>query len=604
VDEGVADDVGEDGGRARPWALSDGAVAAVAGAAALGAWWAGGPGRLAGLAVVGLALVLRWAWLLAVGVLVVAGGLGAVALEGLAPATPGPVDGWATLTTDPEPLVGGGVRVLVRVEGRRYDAVAFGSAGAALARRLAGEEVEVVGRVRPLRSRSAWALSRRLVGRLSIEEVGGHRSGVVADAANALHRTLANGSQGLPAASRALLAGVVLGDDRAQLPEVVDDVRAAGLGHLTAVSGQNVAFVLVVAGPVLQRMRWARRLPATLLVLAAFAVVVRFEPSVLRAGVMAGIATTAAALGRPADGIRVLALAVAGLVLVDPLLVRSLGFGLSVSASAAILLLSPRLQARLPGPGWLAAPLAVTVAAQVGVTPLLLGRPDGLPAVAVAANLLAVPAAGPLMVWGLTAGVVAGVVPGLAGVLHLPTSLLAGWIVGVARLAAGLPLGTFGPAHAATIGGAAVLTWALRGRRAGGLAGAAALVAVLAGAVVPSSPPGGVLEVDPAASLWAAGGAAVLLVDGPVDVDATLAALRGAGARCVDAVVVARGGPAPAALAAALRRRCPATLVVAPPGEAHPGWDTLGAGDAVVLGDLRLTGDGRSIAVGRAPPPR
>ena len=64
---------------------------------------------------------------------------------------------------------------------------------------------------------------------------------------------------------------------------------------------------------------------------------------------MAALATVAAALGRPQPGMRLLGLAVAGLVLVDPLLVESVGFGLSVAASAGILLLSGRIAGALSG---------------------------------------------------------------------------------------------------------------------------------------------------------------------------------------------------------------------------------------------------------------
>ena len=98
--------------------------------------------------------------------------------------------------------------------------------------------------------------------------------------------------------------------------------------------------------PVLTRLRWRARLPATLAVLGGFALLVRFEPSVLRAGGHGRGGHLAAALGRPAAGIRILGLAVTALVLVDPLLVRSVGFGLSVGASAAILVLGAAASGR------------------------------------------------------------------------------------------------------------------------------------------------------------------------------------------------------------------------------------------------------------------
>jgi ComEC/Rec2-related protein len=150
----------------------------------------------------------------------------------------------------------------------------------------------------------------------------------------------------------------VLGDDRAEPPDLVDDFRAAGLSHLTAVSGENLAFALALAGPLLRRLALRWRFVATAGLVAWFALLTRFEPSVLRACVMAALAALAVVLARPASTVRLLALAVSVLVLVDPLLVWSVGWWLSVGATAGIALLAAPLAARLPGPRPLAEALA------------------------------------------------------------------------------------------------------------------------------------------------------------------------------------------------------------------------------------------------------
>src|SRR5262249_37433872 len=146
--------------------------------------------------------------------------------------------------------------------------------------------------------------------------------------------------------------------------------------------------------------------------------------------------------GRTTSTIRLLALAVTLLLVADPFLVRSVGFQLSVAASAAIVVLAPKIVAAVPGPSFVVGPLAITIAAQVGVAPLLLTAFGRLPVASVPANLLAVPAAGPVMVWGLTAGMAAGVLGGTAAtVLQLPTRVLIWWLAFVARWASAAPLG-------------------------------------------------------------------------------------------------------------------------------------------------------------------
>ena len=206
-------------------------------------------------------------------------------------------------------------------------------------------------------------------------------------------------------------------------------------------SGENLAFLLVLAGPLLRRLTLVPRFGVTVALIAWFALLTRFEPSVLRAAAMGGLAAAAVVLGRPASTIRLLALAVAGMVLIDPLLVWSVGWWLSVGATFGIAVLASPLARRLPGPRPLAQALAVTVAAQVGVAPVAVTAFGGIPVASVPANLLAVPVAGPLMMWGLPAGVVAGLAPALAPVLHVPTRLGVRWIALVARVGARTPLG-------------------------------------------------------------------------------------------------------------------------------------------------------------------
>src|SRR5204862_2233759 len=97
----------------------------------------------------------------------------------------------------------------------------------------------------------------------SVEAVGGWATGDPASRlANGVRRTLAEGVQPLSASQRSLFLGFVLGDDRGQTPDVVDDFRNAGLTHLLVVSGENLAFVLPLVAPLLRRLAMGGRLAA------------------------------------------------------------------------------------------------------------------------------------------------------------------------------------------------------------------------------------------------------------------------------------------------------------------------------------------------------
>ncbi|MBW3627609.1 MAG: ComEC/Rec2 family competence protein, partial [Actinobacteria bacterium] len=562
-------------------------------------------------AAVALALALRRPWLLVAGAALLASALGARAEAGLAPPPPGQVvHGEVVLVSDPVETRGA-LRVDVRVGRRRVEAWARGEAAAALRPRLAGERVEVRGRLRAPSPEARPRLARRHVGaRMSVDEVGEWRPGDLASrAANGLRRTLVRGATPLAGDRRALLTGFVLGDDREQSPAVADDFRAAGMTHLLAVSGQNVAFVLVLCRPVLRRLSLRSRWLATLGAIAFFGLVTRWEPSVLRASAMAALACTASGLGRPASGRRLLALAVAGVVLVDPLLVRSLAFQLSVGASAGILALAQPLALRLPGPRWLAEVLAVTLAAQVGVAPVLVPVFGGLPVASVPANLLAVPAAGPLMAWGLTAGLAAGALgPPADAVLHLPTSVLVAWVAAVARWGASLPLGRIEAAHLVALTAVVVAGLAFRRRRrlAVPVAAVGATLVVLAPALAPPSGPLEGVPVAYGAEVWRSSGAVVLVLDG-ADGGRLLEGLRAEAVPRVDVVVARRGSRPAAATVALLRGRLPVGTVIAP--EDHRIRDAVvpAAGAVVQIGDLRIevlaTRPTLEAEVSRAPPP-
>ena len=596
--------------------MGDLATVALALAACAGAWLARPVPLLPVFVLLGVALALRRPVVLMAAVALAASGLGARAWDGLRPPALGSWSGVATLVSDPAEVMGA-VRADVRIGGKRVEAWARGSTARALRDRLSGERVQLRGELQPVPEAARPRLARRHVAaRLTVTgaSLAAHGS-IPSRLANGLRRTLLRGADVLAPPRRALFAGFVLGDDREQRPEVTDDFRASGLSHLLVVSGQNVAFVLALLAPFLGRLRLGGRLAGGLAALVLFGVLTRWEPSVLRAVAMAGLTLLTAALGRPASSLRILALAVTGLVLVDPLLVHSLGFLLSVGACAGIALLSAPISARLPGPRPVANALGVTLAAQVGVLPVLVPVFGGLPVAALPANLLGAPVAGPLMMWGMAAGLVAGWSgETVSGLLHLPTDLMIRWVAGVAHWGAAIPLGQLRAGHVAGLAVALAVGVACqrRDRRAGvvvaGLAGAAVALAPAIAVLRPSAIDG--RSVVAGARLWRDGGASVLVVDDlRASPEALLSALHMADVRRLDVLVVVRPGVAAATDVAALVRRFPPRLVLGPMGHRLSGEVVVPpAGAIVAAGGLiirfretgpRLTVD---VASSRGPP--
>ena len=166
------------------------------------------------------------------------------------------------------------------------------------------------GTVRPAEPEQPWLVARHIAGELTVLRVDGWRTGDPASRlANGLRRTLVAGAAPLGPRARSLYTGLVIGDDRDQPADLADSFRGAGLTHLLAVSGQNVAFALALAGPLLRRLRLWPRLVATLAVIGLFGLMTRFEPSVLRASAMAALAATLAMPGQPISRLRIIGLA-------------------------------------------------------------------------------------------------------------------------------------------------------------------------------------------------------------------------------------------------------------------------------------------------------
>ncbi|MGZ4128823.1 MAG: ComEC/Rec2 family competence protein, partial [Actinomycetota bacterium] len=177
----------------------------------------------------------------------------------------------------------------------------------------------------------------------------------------------------LPEGERGLLLGVTIGDTTQLDPQVDLDFRTTGLTHLLAVSGENVAMVLVVVAVLLRAARAGRR--TTIGVMAfcvlSFCAITRFEPSVLRAGAMTAIALVGTGIGARKKALTTLAAATVALIAYDPFLIYETGFQLSILATVGILVVAPRVAEHLPE-GKVAQAAAITLGAQLAVAPLIL----------------------------------------------------------------------------------------------------------------------------------------------------------------------------------------------------------------------------------------
>ncbi|MBA0049869.1 MBL fold metallo-hydrolase [Streptomyces sp. AJS327] len=275
-------------------------------------------------------------------------------------------------------------------------------------------------------------------------------------AAGSLRTGLRDATASLGGDARGLLPALVVGDT-SRLPDALRDAfRATDMVHLLAVSGANLSILLVLLiGPAGIAHRSERgglapglgiplrhtALAGSLLILA-FVLVCRPEPSVLRAAACGAITLLAIGTGRRRSLIPALAGAVLLLLLFDPWLARDFGFLLSVLATGSLLTIAPRWAAvlrRRGVPGRVAEALAAAAAAQLVCAPVVVVLAAHVSLVAVPCNLLAEFLVAPATVLGfatLATGVWAPTVANwLAWLASWPTDAIAA----IARAGARLP---------------------------------------------------------------------------------------------------------------------------------------------------------------------
>ncbi len=296
----------------------------------------------------------------------------------------------------------------------------------------------------------------------------------------------------LPEPEAGLAAGILIGlRDRVDR-ELAASFTTAGVSHVVAISGWNIAIVAAAIGTVAGRLGRRRRSVVTVVAIAAYVAFAGASASVVRAAMMAGVVLLARESGRAGRATAALGWAATLLLLSDPRLVDDAGFQLSSLATAGLIAWATPLTAWIERfgrgrlPRWLAESLGISLAAQAATLPVVLVSFGRLAILSPLVNLAVVPLVAPAMAVGLVAlgaGVlVAAGAPGVLGaVLAAPGWVVLRILVTIVATGAGLPFAsvTLAPpfdllAALATVAGLGAATWwRRRPRPAGSTSGAA-----------------------------------------------------------------------------------------------------------------------------------
>ncbi|HEX4743653.1 MAG TPA: ComEC/Rec2 family competence protein [Candidatus Limnocylindria bacterium] len=245
----------------------------------------------------------------------------------------------------------------------------------------------------------------------------------------------------VPEPEGAVVVGIVLGERGAISRELADAFARSGTAHLLAVSGFNMTLVAsAVAFAVRGRLAPVGVAVATASALAAYALLVGPSPSVLRAGLMALVASLGLALGRASAGANALCLSVCVLVALDPAIATAVGFQLSVAATAGLLAFQRPIAARLERlPSVLGEGIATTLAASLPTIPIVAAVFGRVSVVSPLANVVAVPLFAPLLGLGMATAALGAIVPDAARPLGLACYAVATAMRRAVEVAADVP---------------------------------------------------------------------------------------------------------------------------------------------------------------------
>lgn len=205
---------------------------------------------------------------------------------------------------------------------------------------------------------------------------------------------------GIKGQQQSVVAAMTLGDKSQLSNEISDAYSISGTSHILALSGSNLSIIFTM---LLFLFPWRKlRVLSRCAILVAiwlYVVLVGMEASVLRAAVMLSVYSFATLLNRDNVSLNALFLTVAIMLVCNPLDLWDAGFQMSFMAVLSMFVffkpiyhaLPPRIVNKFLPIKWAWAVLVMSIAAQVGVAPLVLYYFGRFPCYFLLANLVVIP---------------------------------------------------------------------------------------------------------------------------------------------------------------------------------------------------------------------
>lgn len=240
----------------------------------------------------------------------------------------------------------------------------------------------------------------------------------------------------LPEPSAGLIAGTVLGSKGSLTADFWDKVKKTGTAHVVVASGMNVSilagFLLGITTVFLPRRK---AIPFVLLGIFGYSILAGMAAPIIRAAIMGSVAFIAQETGRLVSAWRALCFSALLMLAVKPEWLGDLGFLLSFVATASLLLFEVKIRKKLAFvPAFFREGLSTSLAAQIGVSPILFvtfGQFNPLSPFINALVLWTVPA---ITIIGAVGGIVGLLLPSLGKIILYLVYPLTWWFIKIVQI--------------------------------------------------------------------------------------------------------------------------------------------------------------------------
>ncbi len=235
----------------------------------------------------------------------------------------------------------------------------------------------------------------------------------------------------LPEPHSSLIAGVVLGSKSGIPEDFMTNIRNTGVAHVVVASGMNVSLVVsVVMGIMLLFLPRRKAILGVYLFIMLYISLSGFDPPIVRAAIMAGVTYMGQMFGRVVSTLRVLLFTIVIMIIIFPYWLMDIGFLLSFIATLSLVLFEKRVRKFIFFvPGVFKESLSTTLAAQIGVTPILYVTFGSIYILSPIVNVLVLWTIPLITILGMLASLLLYIVPTLAKLLLYMTYPLTLWFV-------------------------------------------------------------------------------------------------------------------------------------------------------------------------------